>query len=126
MAVTVKPVIESVAVPVFVSVKAWVAEVVFTSCPPKDVNPVGEKEATGATPVPDRPTVCGLPPRASSAIVKFAERLPVTVGVKVTFILQDPPAASAVPHVLLSAKSPPALIEVRLRVASPLLVNVTV
>src|SRR6266566_2903572 len=85
-----------------------------------------------STPVPLRATDCGLPD-ALSVIVTLALRLPVAVGVKVTLMVQEAPAASVLEllgHVLVWAKSP-ALVPVRamllmVRDPVPLLVSVTV
>ena len=56
-------------------------------------------------PEPVRPTVCGLP-LALSAMLMEATRDPVAKGVKVTLMVQLPPAATALPQLLLWAKSP--------------------
>ena len=59
-----------------------------------------------------------------------AARLPLAVGLKVTLIVQFPPAATELPQLLLWAKSPafvPVIARlVMLNVALPLLVRVTV
>src|SRR6266581_1657692 len=57
------------------------------------------------TPVPARGTACGLAP-PSSTIFRDACRSPLAPGVKVTSIVQLPPAASLDRHVVVSAKSP--------------------
>jgi len=54
---------------------------------------------------PERPTACGLP-MALSEIVSVPDLTPVAVGVKVTSIAQPAPAATLVPHVWVSEKSP--------------------
>src|SRR5439155_1409932 len=56
-----------------------------------NVSEVGDSVTvgTGATPVPDRPTVCGLA-LPLSAMLTDAVRVPVAVGVNVTPIEQDP------------------------------------
>jgi hypothetical protein len=51
---------------------------------------------------------------------------PVAVGVKVTEIMQLPPALTEAPHVLVSAKSPLAVMLVMVRVCVPELVKVTI
>ena len=51
-------------------------------------------------PEPVKLTSCGLP-LALSAMLTAANRVPLTEGVKVTLIVQVPPAATAAPHVLL-------------------------
>ena len=56
-------------------------------------------------PLPVRATVCGLP-GALSATETEAAREPVAVGRKVTLIVQDAPAVSVVPHVVVRVKSP--------------------
>ena len=62
---------------------------------------------------------------ALSVIVRVPVRVPVAVGLKVTEMLQLAPAATLVPQVLVSAKSPEAAIEVIESDAWPELVSVT-
>ena len=52
--------------------------------------------------------------------------MPGVVGVKVTLILQFPPAANEFPHALVWAKSPLAVIPVIVSAAPPVLESVTV
>jgi hypothetical protein len=90
---------------------------------------MGERLMTGATPTPERPTVCGLP-AALSAMVTEAARLPLAVGVNITLIVQPPPAPTELPHVFVCAKSPAfapviAMLD-RLKAALPVLLRVTV
>jgi hypothetical protein len=59
-------------------------------------------------------------------IVSVPVRLPAAVGVKVTEIVQPAPAATVVPQVFVSAKSPEAVIDVMDSPAVPELVSVTV
>ena len=56
-----------------------------------NVSDVGDSitVGTGATPVPERLMVCGLP-LPLSAMLTDAVRVPVAVGVNVTLIAQDP------------------------------------
>jgi hypothetical protein len=79
-------------------------------------------------PVPVSATVCGLP-AALSATLTFAVRVPEAVGVNVTLMEQDAPAATDPPQVLVSEKSPafaPVMLTlVTVNVAVPLLVRVT-
>lgn len=88
----------------------------------------GDRPTTGPLPVPVRVTVWGLP-GALSATVSDAERLPGTVGAKVTLMVQFPPASTEVPQLLLWPKSPglaPASVRpVILRVVFPVLLSVT-
>src|SRR2546428_207109 len=58
------------------------------------------EEGPAAVPVPVRLTICGLS-LALSLMVMLPVRVPVAVGVKVTLMLQLPPAATALPQVLL-------------------------
>lgn len=58
---------------------------------------LGATTATGATPLPVRVTVCGLP-LALSVMVSVPGREPVAVGVKVILKVQFAPAASAEPQ----------------------------
>jgi hypothetical protein len=66
---------------------------------------VGERLTAAAVPVPVSPRDWGLP-AALSVMLTDAARLPLTVGSKVTLIVQLVPAATELPHVLVSAKSP--------------------
>jgi hypothetical protein len=93
-----------VAVPVFLRVTLWAALVVPTAWLVK-VRLVADKLTAGAlaaVPVPVRLIVCGLPD-ALSVMVTVPVRVPVAVGLKVTLILQFPPAATEVPHVFVCA-----------------------
>ncbi len=56
--------------------------------------------------MPVKLIVCGLP-GASSVTVTAPLLVPVAAGVNVTLIVQLAPAATLLPQVLLSAKSPP-------------------
>src|SRR5437016_5277975 len=79
------------AAPVFVSVTVIGALVVASSWLPKS-RPVGANPTPGAVPFPLRENICGLPP-ASSASDSVPVRAPEAVGVKVTLMVQVPPAA---------------------------------
>ena len=59
-----------------------------------------------SVPLPDKETVCGLLD-ASSVTVILAVRLPAAVGLKVTLTVQFALAATLVPQVFVSEKSPP-------------------
>src|ERR1700682_2068234 len=87
------------------------------------------KGAPPATPVPLRVTWCGLPD-ALSTIAIAALRSPVAVGLKVTLMLQLPPAARVPPHVFVWTKSfafaPTTATLVIASVASPVLRSVAV
>jgi len=56
-----------------------------------------EKSGAGAAPVPESPTVCGLP-LALSVIDTDALRMPAAVGLKVTLIEQFADVATLVPQ----------------------------
>jgi len=75
-------------------------------------------------PVPLSATVCGLP-AALSVTVTLPVLVPVAVGSKVTLMVQLAPAVTLEPQVLVWEKSPLAVMLVRLRVASPVLLSVT-
>jgi len=79
--------------------------------------------------VPERATACGLP-LALSAMVIEAERLPLADGVKVTLMVQLPPAATELPQLLVWVKSlalaPESARLVTLKAALPELVSVIV
>jgi hypothetical protein len=114
------------AVPVLVRVTVCGALVVPTAWEVANVTVAGERFAMGAaTPVPVSEIVCGLLPALSTKVTE-PTALPAVVGVKVTLMVQIPPAATDEPQVLVWAKGPLAVIEPRFRVAVPLLVTVTV
>src|SRR5437762_1402150 len=76
--------------------------------------------------------ICGLPP-ASSASDSVPVRAPEAVGVKVTLMVQFPPAAKvaglvgqALAPVLVAAKSLEAANELIVKAAAPVFVSVTV
>src|SRR5437588_2072350 len=87
--------------------------------------------AAGVVPLPLTRPACGLP-LALSVMLTLALREPVAVGVKVTLMVQEAPAARVLEplgQVLVWAKSP-LLVPVKpmlliVRAALPLLVNVT-
>jgi hypothetical protein len=86
--------------------------------------PVAGATLTGATPVPCRVMLCGVP-GALSASVSVPERTPVAVGVKTNCIWQALLMASVAPQLLVSVKSPAAAIELIASGAFPELVSVT-
>src|SRR2546429_537765 len=118
------------AAPVFVSVTVIGALVVASSWLPKS-RLVGANPTPGAVPFPLRENICGLPP-ASSASDSVPVRAPEAVGVKVTLMVQVPPAAKvaglvgqALAPVLVAAKSPEAANELIVKAAAPEFVSVT-
>ena len=91
--------------PVFEIVSDCGALSVVISCGPK-ARLADERLTTGgATPVPVKYTVCGLP-LALSVMVSDALRDPGAVGVNATLIEQLTPAATLLPQVFVSEKSP--------------------
>src|SRR5206468_1500818 len=119
------------AAPVFVSVTVIGALVVASSWLPKS-RLVGANPTPGAVPFPLRENICGLPP-ASSASDSVPVRAPEAVGVKVTLMVQVPPAAKvaglvgqALAPVLVAAKSLEAANELIVKAAAPVFVSVTV
>jgi hypothetical protein len=89
-------------VPLFVSVTVCAALVVPTVWLP-NVNVVGDSVTAGTpTAVPVRATVCVLDV-ALSVSVSVPVCVPALVGANVTEIVQLPPTATVVPHVLVSA-----------------------
>jgi hypothetical protein len=122
-------VMESAAVPEFVSVMVCATLVEPSVCEAK-VRLVGESVTAGAAtaggvPVPLKATVCGESP-ALSVIVSVPVRLPAAVGVKVTEMVHVAPVATLLSHVCGSAKSPDALIDVIASAAVPEFVSVMV
>jgi hypothetical protein len=89
------------------------------------VKEIGERlaVAAAAAPVPVRLTVWGVLD-ALSLIVSVPVRLPAAVGLKVTLMVQVPLAATELPHVSVSAKSPLTAILVIARLTVPPLVRV--
>jgi hypothetical protein len=90
---------------------------------------LGERLTPGLAPVPERTTVCGLP-LALSATLTAAVKDPLADGVKVTLIVQLPPAVTLAPQLLLCAKAPGfapvSAIPVILKAPLPVSLNVTV
>ena len=120
------PVMTNGALPVLVSVTVCAALVVPTPWEVANVKLAGERLAMGAvTPVPFSAITCGVLPALSAMLTEPTE-LPAAVGEKVTLMVQIPPAIRDAPQVLVCAKGAVAAIEVRVRVAVPLLVSVTV
>jgi len=116
------------AVPLF-RVTVWAELVVPKAWLPK-VRGEGEMPIEPVTPMPLRLADWELPAVALSVILKTAERLPVAVGLKVTVMVQFPPAVTEPSQLLVSLKSP-GLLPVRemleiVKVRLPVLLRVTV
>jgi hypothetical protein len=113
--------------PVLVSVILCGALCVETVCGAK-FKAIVERPTTGPSPVPLRLTVCVLPPRTLlllSLMVRVPVRVPGAVGVKTTLTVQELLAATLLPQVFVSEKSP---LMVRLEITSetlPVLESVT-
>ena len=88
---------------------------------------MAERLTAGATPVPERLTVCGLPAALSASMIE-ALRVPEEPGLKVTVSVHWPEGASEEPQLLVKAKSaasgPLTSMLERARLALPTLVNV--
>ncbi len=87
-------------------------------------------EAGGVTPTPVSELLWG-DPGALSLTVSVAASVPTEVGLNVTEMLQDAPAASELPHIFevttnTDALAPPRETEVIVRVALPEFVSVKV
>jgi len=113
----------SVVLPVFVRVTVCEALVVPTFWLPK--LRLDGVRVTDPKPVPESPTVWGLF-GALSVMVTTPVRVPGVEGVKVTLIEQPAPAATLVPQLVVSVKSPLAEILEMLSGALPEWVRVTV
>jgi len=113
------------ALPVLVTVIAGRLTDEPTSTLPKG-SAVAERliEGPNGVPVPVRPRVCGLSPLLS-LIVSRPDRVPVAVGVKVTVMGHDEPAAKVAGQ-LDAAKSPLAAMLVMFRTSLPVLLSETV
>lgn len=117
-------VMESAAVPVFVSVTDWGALLELTLTDPK-VRFSGDKVTSGASiPVPESAMLCGLPGPLSVKI-SVPVRVPAAVGVKVTATVQVLPEARLLPQLFVSWKSPLAAMLPMVRVPAPVFFNVT-
>ena len=101
--VTAMLVMLKLALPVLLRVTVWAALVVPRDWLPK-VRLVAVRLTAGPLPVPVRLAVCGLP-LALSVILTEAVRLPGAVGVKLTLIVQLPPAGTEPPQKLGATKS---------------------
>src|SRR5437588_466361 len=119
------------AAPVFVSVTVIGALVVASSWLPKS-RLVGANPTTGAVPFTLSVMICGLPP-ALSATDSVPVRAPEAVGVKVTLIVQVPPAAKvaglagqALAYMLSLPDALPISNELIVKAAAPVFVSVTV
>jgi hypothetical protein len=87
----------------FFSVTVWAELMVPTFCVPKvKEDGVTVAGTTGAVPVPERLTVCGLF-GALSVIRSVPVRLPVAFGLKVTLMVQLPRAGTARPQLFVWA-----------------------
>jgi hypothetical protein len=94
----VMPLMDSVPVPVFVSVTTWVFTVLRLLGVAKTTL-FADRLTDGepiARPVPERVIVCGLPVTLSLMVTAPA-RVPVVVGVNVTLIVQVEPTCSVMP-----------------------------
>src|SRR5450755_564007 len=91
------------AVPLFLSVTALAALVTPTNTLP-NASDVGEKVTAGASPVPVRATVWGLPV-ALSVTETVPDLAPAAAGVNVTLMVQVAAAARLDPQLLVCAKS---------------------
>jgi hypothetical protein len=94
----------NVAFPVLERVTFWGVLVVPVYCWPNE-RLDGESVTAGATPVPIRLTLWGLP-LALSAMASEALRAPVADGVNVTLIVQFAPAPTVLTQLFVWAKSP--------------------
>jgi hypothetical protein len=90
-----------------VRVTFWAALVVPTE-PAANVRLAAEA-LTGAVPVPDKLTVCGLF-TALSVNVRKPVRAPMVVGENVTPMVQVSPAPTLAPHVLLAIPKSPVVV----------------
>src|SRR2546425_2794723 len=119
------PAMVRVALPLFISVTAIGRLLVPTVWLPVTVRLGGTSVTTGATPVPVRVIVRGLP-LPLSVIMIAPVLLPRAVGVKVTLMVQPPPEATLLPQVFVSAKSPRGAMLVMVKVVPLPLFNATV
>jgi hypothetical protein len=97
------------------------AELVVPSGCAANVSDVGERDATGAVPVPVREMLCVLPatPPESSVSTTLPLATPVWVGRKVTVTVQEVPTGSDAPQLLFCVKVPLLVIEEMFSVELP-------
>lgn len=122
--VVVTAILLSATVCLFDRVNTFAALVVPTVCAAYAL--LAGPSVTGTIPVPDKGTVCGLFD-ALSVSVNVPVRAPNAVGVKVTLILHDAPAAKVLPHgfgLVVCPKSPLIAMLLMFSVAVPVLVTV--
>lgn len=83
---------------------------------------------TSGVPIPIPPSVIASAPllAAFEPMTTLPVRAPTAVGAKVTVSVQEPPATRPEPQLFVTAKSPVAMMVVNMRLAPPLLANVTV
>jgi hypothetical protein len=116
-----------VEVPVFLNVTVCAEDVVRVTVTGKVIE-VTERDAMGPVPLPVSETDCGLP-EALSVNRRLPLRVPVAVGLKVTFTVQLALIASGEVQLLVCAKSPgfvPAIVmPVRDSAAVPVFFKVT-
>ena len=97
--VVLTPVIEKLTAAWFLTVIALAAVTPPVAWEPKDIETADKY--IGLTLLPESPTTaCGMP-AASSVMVKLPVNIPVAIGVNVTLILHDAPAASELPQVFV-------------------------
>jgi len=89
----------NVALPPFVRVTLRAVLVVPSAWFPKE-RLLGETLTDAAVPVPDRLTACGLPLELSAMLTEAVSAL-AKEGLKVTLIVQLPPAPTELPQVLV-------------------------
>jgi hypothetical protein len=99
--------------------------VTFAGFPATTVAEVGLMDTPKFAPPPVREITCGLL-LALSIKVTAPIALPAAVGVYVTLMAQEPPAATCTPQVLVCPKGPVTEIEAILSAAEPVLVTATV
>ena len=116
----------SARLPVFESVRACEPLVALTCCAMK-LSVAGDTPASGAVPVPVKPTVCVLPVMVLllSVSVNVLVRVPFVVGAKVMLMVQVLVGARLPLQLFVWLKSPPAVMPVIVSVAVPVLVSVT-
>jgi hypothetical protein len=129
LALAAMPATESAALPVLDRVTACELVEEFTMVAAK-VSEAGEMPARGAgvVPVPVKLTVWVLPVASLllSVTVNVPVRAPAAVGLKVTLMVQEPPAVTLLPQLLASEKSPLMATLATASAAPPVLLRVTV
>lgn len=115
-------VMESVSLPVLLKIRLWAGLALPTNCGAKGMESV-DRVATAVVPVPESETGVGVGPLPVR--LRIPALFPIAVGENTTLKEQVAPGAREPPQLFVSRK-PPVSIGVKVSVAVPMLLKVTV